>query len=203
MKSFNSIKVQLRRLDIHHGGAAFYFQFHKGTIKAAHRQSYFIVAVVFQFHKGTIKASCPTLHHRCPCTFNSIKVQLRHKKLAPLTHSQGSFNSIKVQLRLEVSLHGDVIVCAFNSIKVQLRHSSPDKTEYKKFFQFHKGTIKAPYRMARNARRRGFQFHKGTIKAIYFCLYSTYIIIFQFHKGTIKAILRRTPTQTKKPLSIP
>ena len=74
--------------------------------------------------------------------FNSIKVQLRHKRGIKLINVFHDFNSIKVQLRL-ISDKGLILnLLDFNSIKVQLRPAQVLKYADVPEFQFHKGTIK-------------------------------------------------------------
>ena len=53
---FNSIKVQLERLDdTIDGNEVTTFQFHKGTIRTRLRSMIFVDGTSFQFHKGTIR----------------------------------------------------------------------------------------------------------------------------------------------------
>ena len=76
--------------------------------------------------------------------FNSIKVQLEHRKLQCNSEGLQNFNSIKVQLELAICL-----LCeTFTS------------------FQFHKGTIRTEKPGSEPEARIKFQFHKGTIRTL-------------------------------------
>ena len=55
LRSFNSIKVQLRQLTQDSAALNKRFQFHKGTIKTTRLVYDRLKTNLFQFHKGTIK----------------------------------------------------------------------------------------------------------------------------------------------------
>ena len=120
---------------------------------------------LFQFHKGTIKATQAQERQGLPPHFNSIKVQLKHRKMQAVELAQADFNSIKVQLKpahwgsiwkskvfqfhkgtikaFAFSLPISLSKSYFNSIKVQLKRKTAGVAGLPCAFQFHKGTIKA------------------------------------------------------------
>ena len=109
-------------------------------LKEEHRKNYL---TRFQFHKGTIRTHFP---------FRGEVFEVFN------------FNSIKVRLERNVLNMVWIIVSDFNSIKVRLELSKFFVGKATTLFQFHKGTIRTPCRLAVAALAGRFQFHKGTIR---------------------------------------
>ena len=122
----------------------------------------------FQFHKGTIKTVWTKARHAALSHFNSIKVQLRHKRRRLVASAWISFQFHKGTIKTPAGPSVPTFLANFNSIKVQLRRKRDRKPIGWGFvFQFHKGTIKTQPRDVGKGAATLFQFHKGTIKTIY------------------------------------
>ena len=65
------------------------FQFHKGTIKTEFLPSWAVCLLGFQFHKGTIKTHYDSMKSAKNSCFNSIKVRLKRRGVAPRCRSAG------------------------------------------------------------------------------------------------------------------
>ena len=75
-------------------------------------------------------------------SFNSIKVQLRHKAYFDNFYPN-RFQFHKGTIKASISYDVEDGAPTFNSIKVQLRPSKGKALRKAFIFQFHKGTIKA------------------------------------------------------------
>ena len=75
--------------------------------------------------------------------FNSIKVQLKLKKLLLFNSPRFIFQFHKGTIKAEVTMKNSPYFLNFNSIKVQLKRALRAARRGRGLFQFHKGTIKA------------------------------------------------------------
>jgi len=201
------------------------FQFHTGSIKAQYRRAIaarlasfnstlvrlkplwmprnFTKKPLFQFHTGSIKAIKANGHAFPIRCFNSTLVRLKRVTATIKASNSGCFNSTLVRLKPTHQEAGTIQQFRFNSTLVRLkRRSQTYLLRPPGMFQFHTGSIKAPFGNQQGGGIGMFQFHTGSIKA--FKLFQDFkqFLLFQFHTGSIKA-KRNLTGNPLKTVSIP
>ena len=123
-----------------------------------------VIGNLFQFHKGAIRTYADLFVKLRKQNFNSIKVRLERSLGYTTTAVLLYFNSIKVRLEHASASSLASSIVYFNSIKVRLELNFGCIEFRLRLFQFHKGAIRTPCRLATSSSALLFQFHKGAIR---------------------------------------